>query len=45
MTPMLDLDRRPEAMADMPGVCELPLTRAVVQYRDAHELDMEGGRI
>ena len=45
MTPMLDLDRRPEAMADMPGVCELPLTRAVVQYRDAHEFDMEGGRI
>lgn len=36
---------RPEAMADVPGVCELPLTRAVVQYRDVHELDHPGGRI
>lgn len=32
-------------MADVPGVCELPLTRAVVQYRDAHELDRTGGRL
>ena len=32
-------------MADVPGACELPLTRAVVQYRDAHELDTPGGRI
>jgi hypothetical protein len=39
------LDRRPEAMADVPGVCELPLTRAVVQYRDQHEVDVPGGRI
>ena len=38
-------DARPEAMADVPGVCELPLTRAVVQYRDVHELDHPGGRI
>jgi hypothetical protein len=45
MTPTLDTDRRPEAMADVPGVCELPLTRAVVQYRDVHELDTDGGRI
>ena len=37
--------RRPEAMADVPGVCELPLTRAVVQYGDVHELDYPGGRI
>lgn len=35
----------PEAMADVPGVCELPLTRAVVQYRDVHEIDLAGGRI
>ena len=32
-------------MADVPGVCELPLTRAVVQYRDVHEIDVPGGRI
>ena len=36
---------RPEAMADVPGVCELPLTRAVVHYRDFHEVDSPGGRI
>lgn len=36
---------RPEAMADVPGVCDLPLTRAVVQYRDVHELDHPGGRV
>ncbi len=35
----------PEAMGDVPGVCELPLTRAVVQYRDVHEMDTPGGRI
>lgn len=45
MTPSLVTDRRPEAMADVPGVCEMPLTRAVVQYRDRHELDVDGGRI
>jgi hypothetical protein len=31
-------------MADVPGICELPLTRAVIQYRDRHELE-GGGRI
>jgi hypothetical protein len=36
---------RPEAMGDVPGVCALPLTRAVVQYRDVHEIDDPGGRI
>lgn len=36
---------RPEAMADVPGVCDLPLTKAIVQYRDVHEVDMPGGRI
>lgn len=41
----VDTERRPEAMADVPGVCELPLTRAVVQYRDVHEVDLAGGRI
>jgi hypothetical protein len=38
-------ERRPEAMSDVPGVCELPLTRAVIQYRSAHEADTPGGRI
>ncbi|MGY8777447.1 MAG: hypothetical protein ACKVIN_04920 [Longimicrobiales bacterium] len=38
-------DARPEAMGDVPGICELPLTRAVVQYRDIHEMDTLGGRI
>lgn len=38
-------DARLEAMGDVPGVCELSLTRAVVQYRDVHELDTPGGRI
>ena len=42
---MITTDSRPEAMADVPGICELPLTRAVVQYRDAHELYHPGGRI
>jgi hypothetical protein len=32
-------------MGDVPGICELPLTRAVVQYRDIHEMDTLGGRI
>lgn len=36
---------RPEAMADVPGVCALPLTRAVVQYRDRHAIDQPGGWI
>lgn len=38
-------ESRPEAMADVPGICEMPLTRAVVQYRDIHELGPHGGRI
>ena len=41
----LHLEAPPEAMADVPGICELPLTRAVVQYRDVHEVDPAGGRI
>lgn len=41
----LQPERRPDAMADVPGVCELPLTRAVVQYRDVHEVHLAGGRI
>lgn len=45
MRPALECRPRPEAMADVPGVCELPLTRAIVQYRDRHELDVPGGRI
>ena len=45
MLPMITTESRPEAMADVPGICELPLTRAVVQYRDAHELYRAGGRI
>ncbi|MFC1661374.1 hypothetical protein ACFL3S_07995 [Gemmatimonadota bacterium] len=38
-------ESRPEAMADVPGVCELSLTRAVVQYRHVHEVDLPEGRI
>jgi hypothetical protein len=38
-------ESRPEAMADVPGVCELTLTRAVVQYRNVHEVDVPEGRI
>lgn len=38
-------ESRPEAMADVPGVCELTLTRAVVQYRKIHEVDLPEGRI
>lgn len=45
MNPTVQLDPRPEAMSDVPGVCELPLTRALVQYRDVHETDIAGGRI
>lgn len=36
---------RPEAMADVPGVCEVSLSRAVVQYRSVHEADLPEGRI
>ncbi len=43
--PNLHVDRRPEAMADVPGICELPLTRAVVHYRNVHEVHPAGGRI
>ncbi len=45
MTGTMVHDARPEAMGDVPGVCELPLTRAIVQYRDVHEVDSPGGRI
>lgn len=45
MQTVIPSDSRPEAMADVPGVCEVPLTRAVVQYRDIHEIDHPGGRI
>ncbi len=45
MHPTTTTESRPEAMADVPGICEIPLTRAVVQYRDAHELNRSGGRI
>ncbi len=38
-------ESRPEAMADVPGVCELTLSRAVVQYGDIHEADLPEGRI
>lgn len=41
----VDAGARPEAMADVPGVSELPLSRAVVQYRDVHETELAGGRI
>ncbi len=44
-TSSLHPEAPPEAMADVPGICELPLTRAVVQYRDLHEVDPAGGRI
>ncbi len=40
-----DLASRPEAMADVPGVCEVTLSRAVVQYRSVHEADLPEGRI
>jgi hypothetical protein len=45
MNPSMLTDTLPEAMGDVPGVCELPLTRAIVQYRDIHEMDTPGGRI
>jgi hypothetical protein len=45
MDPSVLAQALPEAMGDVPGVCELPLTRAVVQYRDVHEMDTPGGRI
>jgi hypothetical protein len=36
---------RPEGMADVPGVCEVTLSKAVVQYRDVHEAGLPEGRI
>ena len=45
MNLLVQTDPRPEAMSDVPGVCELPLTRAVVQYRAVHETEPAGGRI
>jgi len=41
----LESGPRPEAMADVPGVSDISLTRAVVQYRDHHEMELTGGRI
>lgn len=45
MQSVIKTESRPDAMADVPGICELPLTRGVVQYRDVHELYHPGGRI
>jgi hypothetical protein len=45
MNPSIHIDPRPEALGDVPGICELPLTRAVVQYRGVHEVDGPDGRI
>jgi len=45
MQPNVHTDARPEAMGDVPGICELSLTRAIIQYRDVHEMDTPGGRI
>lgn len=36
---------RPEGMADVPGVCEVTLSRAVVQYRTVHEAGLSEDRI
>jgi hypothetical protein len=36
---------RPEGMADVPGVCQVTLSRAVVQYRNLHEAGLSEGRI
>jgi hypothetical protein len=36
---------RPDGMADVPGVCEVTLSRAVVQYRDVHEAGLPEGRV
>lgn len=38
-------DHRPEAMADVPGACDLTLTRAVIQYRELMDSGLPGGRI
>ncbi len=38
-------DHRPEAMADVPGACDLTLTRAVIQYRELLDSGLPGGRI
>lgn len=45
MDPIIQPQARPEAMGDVPGLCQVPLTRAVVQYRDLHEVDASEGRI
>lgn len=45
MDPAVRSYGRTEAMGDVPGVCALPLTRAIVQYRNVHEMDLAGGRI
>lgn len=36
---------RPDTLADLAGGCSLPLTGAVIQYRQAQELEEPGGRI
>jgi|GEM_PF-521424 len=41
----LALRARPEALADVPGTGDLPLTRAIIQYRASHEIEPRGGRI
>jgi len=41
----LALRARPEALADVPGIGDLPLTRAIIQYRASHEIEPAGGRI
>lgn len=41
----LALRTRPEALADVPGVGDLPLTRAIIQYRESHHIESRGGRI
>ncbi len=45
MDPIAGTPILPEVASDVPGVCTVSLTRAVVQYRDVHELDHHGGRI
>jgi len=41
----LALRTRPEALADVPGVGDLPLSRAIIQYRESHQIESRGGRI
>ena len=41
----LALRARPEALADVPGIGDLPLSRAIIQYRASHRIESTGGRI